>query len=149
LGLTEGFRQSRLRFEVDGANAAREFLRGHSISEDEIQRVWLAIALHTTPGIPEHLSPIATLTADGVMMDIAGLGFDRSTEAERTAVEASYPHPPQFTEEFLSTLYCGLAHRPETTQGTGLADVVADKDRHFQRRDFCKLMRGGPWAHNH
>ena len=45
LGLTAGFRESRLRFEVDGANAARDFLRSHGISEVDIERVWLAIAL--------------------------------------------------------------------------------------------------------
>src|ERR1700710_2549827 len=67
LGLTDGFRESHLRFEVDGANAARDFLRGHGISEVGIERVWLAIALHTTPGISPHLHPIAALTAQGVM----------------------------------------------------------------------------------
>jgi HD superfamily phosphodiesterase len=51
VGLTTGFRESRLRFEVDGANAARDFLRSHGISEVDIERVWLAIALHTTPGL--------------------------------------------------------------------------------------------------
>jgi len=145
LGLTGGFRESRLRFEVDGANAARDFLRSQGISEGDIERVWLAIALHTTPGISQHLHPIAALTAEGVMMDIVGLGYDGFTDAQRNAVEAAYPHSPQFVEDFLDALYGGLAHRPETTQGTGLADVVADKDPHFHRRDFCSLMRSGPW----
>jgi HD domain len=146
LGLTAGFRESSLRFEVDGANAARDFLRGHGISELDIERVWLAIALHTTPGISEHLHPIAALTAEGVMMDIVGLGHDGFTDAQRSAVEAAYPHAPQFAEDFLDALYGGLAHRPHTTHGTGLADIVADKDPHFHRRNFCSLMRTGPWA---
>lgn len=148
LGLCDCARQSQLRFEVDGANAARDFLRGHGIAEQEIERVWFAIALHTTPGIPEHVSPIATLTAEGVMMDIVGLGYDGFTDAQRKAVEAAYPHPPGFAEAFLDTLYGGLAHRPQTTQATGLADVLADKAPDFQRRNFCSLMRSGPWAKN-
>ena len=146
LGLTEAFRDSRLRFEVDGANAARDFLRGHGIAEADVERVWLAIALHTTPGISEHLHPIAALTAEGVMMDLVGLGYERFTPGERAAVEAAHPHPPRFTEDLLQALYEGLVHRPETTQGTGLADVIADKDPRFQRRDFCSLMRRSPWA---
>lgn len=146
LGLTEGFRESRVRFEVDGANAARDFLRARAISERDVEQVWLAIALHTTPGISEHLHPIAALTAEGVMMDIVGLGFSNFTEAQRRAVEAAFPHSPDFAEDFLGALYEGLAHRPETTQGTGLADVVADKSQHFHRRDFCSLMRNSPWA---
>jgi hypothetical protein len=145
LGLTAGFRESRLRFEVDGANAARDFLQSHGISELDIKRVWLAIALHTTPGISAHLHPIVALTAEGVMMDLVGLGYDEFTDAQRSAVETAYPHPPQFAEDILQSLYDGLEHRPETTQGTGLADVVADKDPHFHRRDFCSLMRNSRW----
>jgi hypothetical protein len=146
VGLTAGFQESHLRFEVDGANAARDFLRGHAISETEIERVWLAIALHTTPGISAHLHPVAALTAEGVMMDLAGLGYDEFTEAQRRAVETAHPHPPRFAEDLLQSLYDGLKHRPETTQGTGLADVVADKDSHFHRRDFCSLMRSSRWS---
>jgi hypothetical protein len=145
LGLTSGFKESHLRFEVDGANAARDFLRGHGIGEAEIERVWLAIALHTTPGISEHLHPIAALTAEGVMMDLVGLGYDGFTDAQRRSVEAAFPHPPGFAEDLLQALYDGLKHRPETTHGTGLADVVADKDPHFHRRDFCSLMRNSRW----
>jgi hypothetical protein len=146
LGLTPRFGESHLRFEIDGANAARDFLRGHGIAEADIEKVWLAIALHTTPGISAHLHPIAALTAEGVMMDLVGLGYDQFTDAQRHAVEAAHPHPPRFAEDVLQALYDGLKHRPETTQGTGLADVVADKDPHFHRRDFCSLMRSSRWT---
>jgi hypothetical protein len=145
-GLTERFRESHLRFEVDGANAAGDFLRGHGISETDIERVWLAIALHTTPGISAHLHPVVALTAEGVMMDLVGLGYGEFADAQRSDVEAVYPHPPGFAEDLLQALYSGLEHRPETTQGTGLADVMADRNPHFHRRDFCSLMRSSPWA---
>jgi len=41
------------RFEVDGANAAREFLRkeANDWDKDRLQLVWDAIALHTTTSI--------------------------------------------------------------------------------------------------
>jgi len=141
VGLTSGFRESRLRFEVDGANAARDFLRSHGISESDIEKVWLAIALHTTPQISAHLHPVAALAAEGVMMDLVGLGYDEFTDAQREAVATAYPPPPQFAEDLLQALYDGLKHRPETTQSTGLADVMADKDPHFHRLNFCSLMR--------
>ena len=57
LGLTSRYDKSQLRFEVDGANAARDFLRSNSISESDIETVWNAVALHTTPGIPEFMRP--------------------------------------------------------------------------------------------
>src|SRR4051812_39515276 len=39
VGLTERFRASQLRFEVDGANAARDFLQRHGVGESEAARV--------------------------------------------------------------------------------------------------------------
>jgi len=53
-------------------------------------------ALHTTPGISAHLHPVTALTAEGVMMDLAALGYDEFTDAQREAVAMAYPRPPQF-----------------------------------------------------
>src|ERR1700757_3028200 len=54
MGLTPKHASAHERFEVDSANAARDFLRSHGIAEREIETVWTAIALHTTPGVPPH-----------------------------------------------------------------------------------------------
>src|SRR5437868_1728490 len=86
LGLTDGYRESQLRFEVDGANAARDFLRSHGIAERDIEKVWLAIALHTTPGIPEHMHPEVALVQAGAGMDVAGRGYEQFTGEQRDAV---------------------------------------------------------------
>ncbi|SAL07759.1 metal-dependent phosphohydrolase [Caballeronia arationis] len=77
-------------------------------------------------------------------MDLVGAGYDDFTSAQRDAVEAAHPHPPAFCRRL--SLYDSLKHRPETTQGTGLADVMAYKDSSFVRRDFSKLMRNPHWA---
>ena len=45
MGLTRRHSSPDERFEVDGANAARDFLRGHGISRQDIDTVWTAIAL--------------------------------------------------------------------------------------------------------
>jgi len=145
-GLTKHYAQSHLRYEVDGANAARQFLRSHGISEDASEQVWLAIALHTTNGIPAQVSPLAALIAQGANMDLVGSGFNDFTAQQRDAIETAYPHPPDFAETFMHALYDSLKHRPETTQGTGLADVMAHEDPHFVRRDFSALMRNSQWA---
>src|ERR1700728_100266 len=50
LGLTERYRTSQLRFEVDSANAARKFLLDYGVDQADADKVWLSIALHTTPG---------------------------------------------------------------------------------------------------
>ena len=61
IGLTERYRTSTVRFEVDGANAARDFLAAHGVDEADAGKVWLGIALHTTPGVPEFLAPEVAL----------------------------------------------------------------------------------------
>jgi hypothetical protein len=58
MGLTPKHSSAADRFEVDGANAAREFLRQHSIPQQDIDTVWASIALHTTPGIPQYMHPV-------------------------------------------------------------------------------------------
>jgi HD domain len=113
-GLTSGYGKSHSRYEVDGANAARAFLRSEGISEADSQLVWLAIALHTTNGVSPYLYPIAALLAEGANMDLVGAGFDDFTAEQRSAVEAAYPRPAQFAEGFLQALYDSLKHRPET-----------------------------------
>ncbi|MEH2513359.1 hypothetical protein V1291_004713 [Nitrobacteraceae bacterium AZCC 1564] len=145
-GLTAGYGESHRRYEVDGAYAARDFLRSHGVSEADAQSIWLAIALHTTNGISPHLYPIASLLAEGANMDLVGAGFDDFPAAQRSAVEAAHPRSPQFAEDFMQTLYDSLKHRPETTQGTGLADVMVYTNPHFALRDFSKLMRKSPWT---
>src|SRR5690349_3020749 len=51
LGLTAHYSSPDKRFEVDGANAAREFLKGNGFSDRDLQLVWDTVALHTTVGI--------------------------------------------------------------------------------------------------
>src|SRR5258706_5153795 len=66
MGLTHQHSSAAERFEVDGANTARDFLRGCGISQQDIDAVWTAIALHTTPGIPQHMHPVVALVTAGV-----------------------------------------------------------------------------------
>src|ERR1700754_1614118 len=48
IGLTSRYGGSQRRFEVDGADAARAFLKQEGIPEAEVEIVWQAIAFHTT-----------------------------------------------------------------------------------------------------
>jgi HD domain len=75
MGLTDQHSSADERFEVDGANAARDFLRSHGIAQQDIETVWTAIALHTTPGIPQHMHPVVALVTAGVEMDVLGLSY--------------------------------------------------------------------------
>jgi HD domain len=145
MGLTPQYASADKRFEVDGANVARDFLRSHGIAERDIETVWTAIALHTTPGIPEFMHPVIALVTAGVEMDVLGIAFSEFTDAEREAVVRAHPRPGRFKEEIIQAFYDGFHHKPETTFGTVNADVLADKDPSFRPENFCRVIRASAW----
>jgi HD domain len=145
MGLTERYRASQNRFEVDSANAAREFLRSYGIAETEVDTVWDAIALHTTPGIPEHKKAEVALVTSGVEMDVMGLAYDQFAEAQREAVVAAYPRGGLFKKDIIQAFYNGMKHRPDSTFGTVNDDVLAYCDPKFKRADFCSIILQSSW----
>jgi HD domain len=146
MGLTEAFRSSQLRFEVDGANAARDFLRSYGIPAASIETVWTSIALHTTPGIPPQMKPEIALVTAGVEMDVLGFAYNEFTAEQRQAVLAAHPRGPSFKKNIIDAFYEGMKHRPDSTFGTVNDDVLALKDPHFRRTDFCQVISGSAWA---
>src|ERR1700747_2468239 len=145
MGLTPQYASADKRFEVDGANAARDFLRSHGIAERDIETVWTAIALHTTPGIPPHMHPVVALVTAGVEMDVLGILFAQFTDVEPQAVVRTPPPPGRFKEEITQAFYDGFHHKPETTFGTVNADVLADKEPSFRPINFCQVIRTSAW----
>jgi hypothetical protein len=145
MGLTPRYSSLNERFEVDSANAARDFLRGHGISQQDIDTVWTAIALHTTPDIPPHMHPVIALVTAGVEMDVLGIAYSEFSEAERDAVVQAHPRSDRFKEDIIQAFYDGFNHKPRTTFGNVNADVLADKDPQFRRINFCSMIRGSAW----
>src|SRR6476646_9375582 len=86
LGLTAKYRSQDHRFEVDGANAARNFLRANGIDEPTAEVVWDAIALHTPPEIPWHKRPEIALVTGGVEADVLGDGLAEIPAGDRDSV---------------------------------------------------------------
>jgi HD domain len=145
MGLTYRHSSPSERFEVDGANAARDFLLGHGISQQDVGTVWTAIALHTTPGIPQHMHPVIALVTAGVEMDVLGIAYSDFSDVEREAVVRAHPRSSQFKEDIIQAFYDGIRHKPHTTFGNAKADVLADKDPHFIPANFCSVIRGSAW----
>ena len=146
MGLTPRHSSTNERFEVDGANAARDFLRGHGVAQQDIDTVWTAIALHTTPGIPQHMHPVVALVTAGVEMDVLGLTYAEYDDAVRQAVVRAHPRDGRFKEDIIQAFHDGIKHKPDTTFGNVKADVLADKDPAFKRGNFCAVIRGSAWA---
>ncbi|MEU5832823.1 HD domain-containing protein [Streptomyces diacarni] len=144
VGLGEPFHDSGRRFEVDSADEARRFLAARSVPEDSIRRVWTAIALHTTPGIPEFMEPEVALVTAGVEYDVLGFGFDELAADDRAAVVALHPRPA-FKQRILRAFADGVGPKPETAFGNVKADVLAHYDPHFERGDFVRTILESPW----
>mgnify|MGYP003576479832 CR=1 FL=1 len=147
LGLTDRFHHRTLRFEVDGANAAGDFLRSHGIAPQDVDKVWSAIALHTTPGIPQFMHAEAALLHIAAGMDVAGRGYEAFTAEEREAVVAAWPRGEDFDHAIIDAFHAGVEHRPETTFGTFNDDFLAYRDPAFRRVDICSAILHSPWAH--
>jgi len=144
IGLTERYQGSTLRFEVDGANAARDFLLEHDVAAADAEKVWLGIALHTTPGVPEFLAPETALVTAGVETDVLGIGRDDLSPEALEAVTAAHPRP-DFKRQILAAFNDGMKHRPETTFGTCNADVLERFDPGFVRDNFVDTILGNSW----
>jgi hypothetical protein len=144
LGLTSAFATDDKRFEVDGADGARRFLLDHGRPAADATTVWTAIALHTTPGVPEFLDPVIALVTAGVETDVLGIGYHDLPADAIDAVVAAHPRI-DFKNRILQAFTTGNLHRPETTFGNVNADVLARFDPSFQRTDFVDVINDSPW----
>jgi hypothetical protein len=144
LGLTPKHATVTRRFEVDSAHVARDFLRDHGVPEDQVARVFLAIALHTTPNIPEFLEPEVALVTAGVETEVLGFGYDDLDP--QLVAEVTDAHPrPDFKAHILQAFTEGNVHRPQTTFGNVNADVLERFSPGFERANFVDIIEGSAW----
>jgi HD domain len=91
LGLGEHAR-GQARFEVEGADLAAALLREHGVAEADVERVWEAIALHSSHGLAERRGLLTYLTYKGVFID-AGRLTGVMADGLRKDVLDAYPKP--------------------------------------------------------
>lgn len=145
LGLVPEYQNQSQRFEIDGANHARDFLISHGLTEAEALTSWTAIALHTTPEVPYHLAPEIAATTAGVETDVLGINLDRVSKSEIHEVTAAHPRP-DFKAQILRAFNDGFKDRPDTTFGTVNADVLEHFDSHFHHTNFVDVIQKSDWA---
>jgi hypothetical protein len=143
-GLLKKFSSPNERFEVDGANAARQFLATHNIPEEQIQTAWQAIALHTTPGITHHMRPEVALLHSGVGLDVLGRGLDQFPSELRAEIVNRYPRK-HFKQRFLQEYFAGFAHKPSTTYGTVNQSICERFIPDYKGPNAVDLMLGSPF----
>jgi hypothetical protein len=145
MGLSPAYSHSTLRYEIDSADAARHLLHHYGVNSQKQHDAWLAIALHTSPGIPARVTPLSDLLAAAVRTDLIGANLHLYTEHERASVLAAFPRGKGYKQEVISAFGRGLAFRPQTTVGNQCADVLDRIDPDYRRVNFCGQILGSPW----
>jgi hypothetical protein len=144
LGLTDRYTGEN-RFEVDGANAARAFLKSRSISTQKMQLVWDAIALHSTRSIALHKEPEVAMTQSGVAADVFGLGLDRIPSDKQRGILAEFPRLA-FKNQ-IKTCLCNIVRRkPQTTFDNVVRDIGIRYVEGFNPPNFADLMASAPFS---
>jgi hypothetical protein len=123
-GLLKKFSSAADRFEVDSANAVRQFLEHHAVPATRIQVAWDAISLHTTPGIAAYKPLEVELLYNGVGLDVLGIGYEQFPEDLRKKVVAQYPRE-NFKQDIAKAFLGGFEHKTQSTEGTCNEDICS------------------------
>src|SRR6202047_4789709 len=144
LGLTDRYTAEN-RFEVDGANAARSFLKGRGISTQQMQVVWDAIALHTTRSIALHKEPEVAMTHSGIAVDAIGVGLDRIPTDKLQAILAAFPRLA-LKNKFQSSLCKIVRRKPATSFDNILRDFGTRYVEGFTPPHFAGVVANSPFS---
>jgi hypothetical protein len=147
LGLLKNFRSVADRFEVDSANAVRQFLENHGVPDTRIQTAWDAIALHTTPGIAQYKELEVELLFNGVGLDVLGIGYETFPEGLRKKVVAQFPRI-NFKQDIARAFLGGFEHKTRSTEGTCNEDICSHFIRNYKRSDFYEQIQDSPFQNS-
>ena len=107
LGLVDAYHTDTKRFEVDGADAAREFLRSHGIPDPKADLVWEAIG-KPSPSIPRPVSPNTcgprSLSQTRVSWWTSS-GLDMMSTRQSNATKSSPPFPAVIISKVISSRF--------------------------------------------
>lgn len=143
LGLTDRY-GAQERFEVDGANAARSFLKERGIPAHQIQLVWDAIALHTTRSIALHKESEVAVIHAGIAIDVIGAGLDLIPQDKVRAILSEFPRL-SMKKQFLECL-CGVVRRkPATTYDNTLRDLGTRYVKGYTAPSVADLFENAPF----
>jgi hypothetical protein len=121
--LNERFAGPR-RFEVEGADLARQFVREAGFDDRRTQLVWDSVALNSTPSIGLYKEPEVALCTAGICLDVVGLQYDLLPPADIAAIVAAYPRLEM--KQRMTSCFCQMVKAsPATTYDNFLRDFGA------------------------
>ena len=136
LGLVERFIGGD-RFEIDGADAAADFLSRQGYSDRKVAVVWDAIALHTTPGVPQRKQPEIALVQLGAGIDIGAIPRSLVTPESVEVILAEFPRLG-FKKAMLEAMGAVIRRKPMTGAINLMGEVGRERE-HLPIPGFCEI----------
>ena len=143
IGLTEAF-AGPLRFEVEGANAARSFARDGGVDDRRAQLIWDGVALNSTPSIAFYKEPEIALATMGIGLDWGGWGYDSLTETEIAAIVGEFPRLGM-KERFTRAVCHIVETRADTTYDNFARDFGERFVPGYKSPSFVDLLMNAPF----
>lgn len=144
LGLEKAF-AGPLRFEVEGANAARRFAQAQGVDARRTQLIWDGVALNSTPSLGLYKEAEVRLCTQGIGLDWGGFGYD-SLPADRIAqIVDAYPRL-EMKKRFTRAVCCIAETRAATTYDNFASDFGARFVAGYQKPSAVDLLANAPFA---
>jgi hypothetical protein len=143
LGLVEAF-DGPLRFEVEGANAARAFARNEGMDDGRAQLIWDGVALNSTPSIALYKEAEIAVATMGIGLDWGGWGYEALTGAEVTAIIEAFPRLGM-KERFTQAVCRIVETRPATTYDNFAADFGERFVPGYKRPSTVDFLMNAPF----
>jgi hypothetical protein len=143
LGLAKAF-SGPLRFEVEGANAARRFAHGEGVDERRAQLIWDGVALNSTPSLGLYKEIEVSLCTRGIALDWGGWGYESLPAARIAEVVDAFPRL-QMKERFARAVCSVVESRPATTYDNFASDFGERFVPGYKRPSTVDLLMNAPF----
>ena len=143
LGLESAF-DGPLRFEVEGANAARAFARSHGMAERQAQLIWDGVALNSTPSIGLHKEREVALCTIGIGVDWGGWGLELMSDAQSAAILDAFPRL-DMKQRFTHAVCRVVETRPATTYDNFARDFGERFVAGYPRPSTVDMLMNAPF----
>jgi hypothetical protein len=143
LGLEKAF-NGPLRFEVEGANAARAFARNEGVDDRRAQLIWDGVALNSTVSIALYKEAEVALSTAGIGLDWGGFGYDMVSKDQMATIVDAFPRL-QMKQRFTRAV-CGIVEmRPDTTYDNFAADFGERFVPGYKRKSTADYLLNSPF----
>jgi hypothetical protein len=132
------------RFEVNGANAARSFIKGEGLSDRRVQLIWDLVALNSTPSLALHKEPEVAVGTMGIGLDYGGYGFELIPSTDMTNILNAFPRL-KMKDKFADTCCRLVTAKPQTSSDNFLRDFGERFVRGYKPISTVDLLMNAPF----